>query len=80
MCYVATDWTMGWIRAQYAVGANSCTFLAEVMGTLMVSPKMATRFNLENIARVAEMVKKDFGQGTWLHTHGNMTNPRLMNI
>ena len=76
MCYVATDWTMGWIRAQYAAGANSCTFLAEVMGTLMVSPKMATRFNLENIARVAEMVKKDFGQGTWLHTHGNMTNPK----
>jgi uroporphyrinogen-III decarboxylase len=76
MCYVATDWTMDWIRAQYAAGANSCTFLAEVMGTLMVSPKMATRFNLVNIARVAEMVKNEFGQGTWLHTHGNMTNPK----
>lgn len=76
MCHVATDWTMDWIRAQYAAGANSCTFLAEVMGTLMVSPKMAARFNLENIARVAEMVKNEFGQGTWLHTHGNMTNPK----
>ena len=23
MCAVATDWTMGWIRAQYEAGANS---------------------------------------------------------
>ncbi len=76
MCAVATDWTMGWIRAQYAAGANSCTFLAEVMGTLMVSPKMAAQFNLENIARVTEMVKSEYGQGTWFHTHGNMTNPK----
>ncbi|UCF82556.1 MAG: hypothetical protein JSV50_15360 [Desulfobacteraceae bacterium] len=76
MCRVATDWTMDWIRAQYEAGANSVTFLAEVMGTLMVSPDMAERFNLENIARVADMVKKEFGQGTWLHTHGNMTNPK----
>ncbi len=50
MCDVATDWTMGWIRAQYEAGANSCTFLAEVMGTLMVSPKMAAQFNLANIS------------------------------
>ena len=76
MCDVATDWTMGWIRAQYEAGANSCTFLAEVMGTLMVSPKMAAQFNVANIARVAQMVKDEFGQGTWLHTHGNMTNPK----
>ncbi len=76
MCYVATDWTMDWIRAQYEAGANSVTFLAEVMGTLMVNPQMAERFNLKNMARVAEMVRKEFDQGTWLHTHGNMTNPK----
>jgi uroporphyrinogen-III decarboxylase len=76
MCKVATDWSMDWIRAQYAAGANSVTFLAEVMGTLMVNPSMAQRFNLENIARVVEMVRKEFGQGTWLHTHGDMTNPK----
>ena len=76
MCRVATDWCMDWIRAQYAAGANSVTFLAEVMGTLMVSPTMAQRFNLENMARVAEMVHKEFGHGTWLHTHGDMTKPK----
>jgi uroporphyrinogen-III decarboxylase len=76
MARAATDWSMDWIRSQYAAGANSVTFLAEVMGTLMISPSMAQRFNLENIARVAEMVKKEFGQGTWLHTHGDMTNPK----
>ena len=76
MCRVATDWCMDWIRAQYAAGANSVTFLAEVMGTLMVNPEMAARFNLENMARVAEMVHKEFGQGTWLHTHGDMTKPK----
>lgn len=76
MCRIATDWTMDWIRAQYEAGANSITFLAEVMGTLMVNPQMAERFNLENIARVTEVVRKEFGQGTWLHIHGNMTNPK----
>jgi uroporphyrinogen-III decarboxylase len=76
MCRVATDWCMDWIRAQYAAGANSVTFLAEVMGTLMINPSMAQRFNLENIARVVKMVHKEFGQGTWLHTHGDMTNPK----
>ncbi|MBW1954923.1 MAG: hypothetical protein JRI76_05875 [Deltaproteobacteria bacterium] len=76
MACAATDWSMDWIRAQYESGANSVTFLAEVMGTLMVNPSMAQRFNLENIARVVEMVKKEFGQGTWLHTHGDMTTPK----
>ena len=76
MARIATDWTMDWIRAQYQAGANSITFLAEVMGTLMVSPSMAERFNLENITRVARMVRQEFGRGTWLHTHGNMTNPK----
>jgi uroporphyrinogen-III decarboxylase len=42
----------------------------------MVSSKMAAQFNLANIARVTEMVKNEYGQGTWLHTHGNMTNPK----
>lgn len=76
MCRAATDFAMDWIRAQYDAGANSCTFLAEVTGTLMVSPSMAERFNLENLARVAEMVKAEFGQGTWLHIHGDMTKPK----
>jgi len=76
MCRVATDWTIDWIRAQYAAGANSVTFLAEVMGTLMVSPSMAQRFNLENMARAVAVVRKEFGQGTWLHTHGDMTTPK----
>lgn len=76
MCWVATDWAMDWIRAQYEAGANSVTFIAETLGTLMMNPKMGERFNLENIARVAEMVKKEFDQGTWLHIHGDMTKPK----
>lgn len=76
MCDVATDWAMDWIRAQYAAGANSVTFIAETLGTLMMSPAMAERFNLDNIARVAEMVKKEFNQGVWLHIHGDMKTPK----
>ena len=76
MCHLATDWAMDWIRAQYDAGANSVTFIAETLGTLMMNPKMGERFNLPNIARVVEMVKKEFDQGTWLHIHGDMTKPK----
>jgi uroporphyrinogen-III decarboxylase len=76
MCRVATDWSMDWIRAQYEAGANSSAFIAETMGTLMMSPQMGERFNLENVARVVEMVKKEFNQTTWLHIHGDMTKPK----
>ena len=76
MCRVATDWAMDWIRAQYEAGANSVAFMAEGIASAMVSPEMSERFNLENIARVVEMVKKEFNQQTWLHLHGNMTTPK----
>lgn len=76
MCSVATDWAIDWIRAQYEAGANSCTFTAETLGTLMMSPEMGERFNLPNIRKMVETLKKEFNQGTWLHIHGNMTNPR----
>jgi uroporphyrinogen-III decarboxylase len=42
------------------------------MGTLMMSPAMGMRFNLPNIARVVETVRKEFNQPTWLHIHGDM--------
>lgn len=76
MCKVATDWCMDWLRAQYQAGANSCAIIAETMGTLMISPRDGERFNLPNIARVVEMVRKEFNQSTWLHIHGNMTKPK----
>jgi uroporphyrinogen-III decarboxylase len=72
MSRAATDFAIDWIRAQYEAGANSVTFLTEVIGTVMVSPEMSERFNLENIARVVETVKQEFNQETWLHIHGNM--------
>jgi uroporphyrinogen-III decarboxylase len=76
MCSVATDWAIDWIRAQYEAGANSCTFTAETLGTLMMSPQMGERFNIPNIARMVETIKKEFNQSTWLHIHGDMTNPK----
>ena len=76
MCKVATDWSLDWIRAQYEAGANSVAFIAETMGTLMMSAKMCERFNLPNIVRVVETVKKEFNQSTWLHIHGNMKPPK----
>jgi len=76
MCRVATDFTIDWIRAQYEAGANSATFLASVVGAVMISPEMNKRFTLENIARVVETVKKEFNQATWLHIHGDMKTAR----
>jgi uroporphyrinogen-III decarboxylase len=79
MCKVATDWALDWIRAQYEAGANSVNFIAETMGTLMISPKDGERFNLPNIARVVETVRKEFNQPTWLHIHGDMKTPKAYN-
>ena len=76
MCRAASDFAIDWLRAQYRAGANGSAFLAEVTGTLMVNPKMSERFNLDNIARIAERVKTEFGQGTWLHIHGDMSKPK----
>ncbi len=75
MAKVATDWSMDWIRAQYEAGANSVTFIVDVVGTLMISPELAERFNLSNIKRVVEMVKNEFNQGVWIHLHGDMKKP-----
>lgn len=75
MCKLATDWSMDWIRAQYEAGANSVAFIVDVLGTLMASPEQAERFNLPNIRRMVEMVKKEFKQGVWLHIHGDMKPP-----
>jgi uroporphyrinogen-III decarboxylase len=76
MCCVATDWSMDWIRAQYEDSANSSAFSAETTGTLVMSPQMGGRFNLKNVARVVEMVKKEFNQITWLHINGDITKPK----
>lgn len=76
MCSVATDWALDWIRAQYEAGANSVTFISDVVGTLMASPEMGERFNLPSLCRIVEMVKKEFKQGVWLHIHGDMRKPR----
>ncbi len=75
MCKLATDWSIDWIRAQYEAGANSVAFIVDVFGTLMATPKQAERFNLPNIRRMVEMVKKEFKQGVWMHLHGDMRPP-----
>jgi uroporphyrinogen-III decarboxylase len=76
MCTVATDWAIEWISAQYEAGCNSVCFTSETLGTLMCSPKMAEQFNLPQIARLVEEMRKRHNQATWLHIHGNMTNPK----
>ncbi|UCH21236.1 MAG: hypothetical protein JSU83_22485 [Deltaproteobacteria bacterium] len=76
MCHDATDFAIDWIRAQYEAGANSSAFISEAIGTALISPEMSERFNLENIARVVETVRKEFNQGTWIHIHGDMKTPK----
>jgi uroporphyrinogen-III decarboxylase len=76
MCDLATEWAINWIGAQYEAGCNSVCFTAETMGTLMLSPKMCIEFNLPCIARLVEAVRKNHGQATWLHIHGDMTTPK----
>lgn len=80
MCRLATDFAIDWIRAQYEAGTNSATFVAEGMGTSMASPEMNERFNLENIARLSEVVRKEFNQGTWIHLHGDFSKPKAYNF
>jgi len=80
MCRLATDWALNWICAQYEPGANGVAFIAETMGTLMISLKMVERFNLPNIARVVETVRKEFNQPTWLHIHGDIKTPQDLGL
>ncbi|UCF82530.1 MAG: hypothetical protein JSV50_15200 [Desulfobacteraceae bacterium] len=75
MCRVAGDWNMDWVRAQYEAGANSVTVVADTLGILMISPKMAERYSLPYLYELAQRIRKEFNQGVWLHTHGNMRTP-----
>ncbi|UCH20414.1 MAG: hypothetical protein JSU83_17960 [Deltaproteobacteria bacterium] len=72
MCRIAANWTMDWIRAQYEAGANSVTFIADTLGTLMINPKLGERFNLPYLCEMVKVIRKEFDQGVWLHIHGNM--------
>jgi len=75
MCKIGTDWAIDWLRANYEAGANSSAMIAEGIGGVMVNPKMNERFNLENIARIVDTLKKEFNKGTWIHLHGDMSRP-----
>ena len=75
MCRVAADWTIDWIRSQYDAGANSVTFIADSLGTHLISPKMGERFNLPYLCDLVQTIKKEFQQGVWLHMHGHMDTP-----
>ncbi len=75
MCKVAADWTLDWIRSQYDAGANSVTFIADSLGTHLISPQMGERFNLPYLWELVQSVKKEFNQGVWLHMHGQMNTP-----
>jgi uroporphyrinogen-III decarboxylase len=75
MCRVAADWTLDWIRCQYDAGANSVTFVADSLGTHLISPSMGERYNLPYLCDLVQTIKKEFNQGVWLHIHGNMNTP-----
>lgn len=72
MCRLAHEFTKDWIRAQYAAGANSVTFVVDTLGIFLIEPKLAERFSLPYLVKLVEMVKKEYNQGVWLHIHGNM--------
>ena len=75
MCRVAADWTLDWIRSQYDAGANSVTFIADSLGTHLISARMGERFNLPYLCELVRAIKKEFNQSVWLHVHGNMNTP-----
>ncbi len=76
MCDAATDFNIDWARAQYEAGCNSVMYLGDSFGTELISPQMAERFILPYVAKVVDVVKKEFGQKTFMHIHGNMKRPR----
>ena len=76
LCKEGTRWCNDWIRAQYEAGCNSVCYLGEQFGTEILSPKMGERFILPYIADTVAMVKKEFGQKTYLHIHGDCRTPK----
>jgi len=80
LCKAATAWCNDWIRAQYEAGCNSFCYLGDHFGTDLISPKMGERFILPYIADTVAMVKKEFGQKTYLHIHGNFKGPKAYKL
>lgn len=76
ICQAATDFSIDWARAQYEAGCNSVFYLGDSFGTELISPKMGERFILPYVAQFVEAIKKEFGQKTFLHIHGNMKRPK----
>jgi len=76
ICQAATDFSIDWVRAQYEAGCNSVFYLGDHFGTELISPKMGERFILPYVAQITEVVKKEFGQKTFMHIHGNMKRPK----
>lgn len=80
LCRAATEFCKDWIRAQYEAGCNSFCYLGDHFGTDLMSPKMGERFILPYTAETVEMVKKEFGQKTYLHIHGNFKGPKAYKL
>lgn len=70
------QFAIDFIRAQYEAGANSVCILGEVFGVEMISPLMCERFVLPYVAEIVETVRKEFGQRTLLHIHGDFKRPK----
>jgi uroporphyrinogen-III decarboxylase len=76
LCRLASDFAKDWIRAQYEAGANGWCYLADFVGTELISPAMAERFITPYVVELSQMVQKEFGQRTFYHVHGDMKRPK----
>jgi len=67
----ANEFTIDFIRAEYENGANSVCHLGEIYGVELLSPEQSHEFVIPYVKEISNTIYKEFGQKTWLHTHGD---------
>jgi len=71
MIKAANDFTIDFIRGMYENGANSVTHVGEIYGVEMIDANMSREFVVPYLEKISQTMYTEFGQKTWLHTHGD---------
>jgi uroporphyrinogen decarboxylase len=75
MIKAANDFAIDFLEAMYENGANSVSHTGEIYGVELLSPEQCHEFVVPYVKELSSKIYKDWGQKTWLHTHGDYKKP-----
>jgi len=71
MIKAANEFAIDFLRAMYENGANSVCHTGEIYGVELLSPEQCSEFVVPYVKELSKTIYSEFGQKTWLHTHGD---------